>query len=193
MLRSILSLLIAAFLFTACAKKEETKPVEKADTEITKVSVEEFDSVAVNLVGKTVEVKGTVVHVCEHGGKRCHIVGEDQKTKVKIEAGKVEKFEKELEGSDITAIGVVAELRIDNAYLDNWEKETNAVEKEVEGKGIHDGQDEDAEDHHAKESTLKQIETLRVKLKESGKEFLGYYSIECSEYKPLESKVEEAK
>lgn len=181
----LMLLLIAGILATACSQQEKAE-AEETKSEIATVKVDEFESQAVNFVEKEVKIKGTVVHVCEHGGKRCQIIGKDPNTKVKIEAGKVEKFAKELEGSDIIAKGIVKEQKIDIAYLDNWESEVKNSDEKVEGKEIHEGEEEkEGEDHHSKESTLKQIKNLRTQLKESGKDHLSFYSIECTEYQEV--------
>lgn len=193
MLRSLLSFVIAALFFTACAKQEDVKKAEAKVDEVTQVAIEVFDSLAVNLVGKPVEIKGTVIHVCKHGGTKCFVIGEDEKTKLKVDAGSIEKFEKELEGSDVILRGVVAELRVDKEYLDNKEKEALAKvdeqEKKEEKPGENCAMEGKEEDHHSKEAALKEINALRAELKESGKEFLGYYSLTCNEFEIVSEKV----
>ena len=55
---------------------------------------------------KEIALKGTVVHVCKHSGKRLHLLGSDESSQVRLEAGAIGQFEKTLEGSDIIARGV---------------------------------------------------------------------------------------
>ena len=72
------------------------------------VTPESFQDFAAANVGKEVEIKGMVVHVCRHGGKKLFIIGEDPEMRVKINASdKVSVFEPELEGSTIDVVGVI--------------------------------------------------------------------------------------
>ncbi len=72
------------------------------------VTPESFQDFAEANVGKEVEIKGMVVHVCRHGGKKLFIIGEDPEMRVKINASdKVSVFEPELEGSTIDVVGVI--------------------------------------------------------------------------------------
>ena len=69
---------------------------------------EKFQEVAVNNVGKEVEIQGMVVHVCKHGGKKLFIIGEDPEKRVKITTSdKVSVFQPELEGSTIMVKGII--------------------------------------------------------------------------------------
>lgn len=79
-----------------------------AETEYTIVTPEKFQDFAAENVGKSVEIKGMVVHVCKHGGKKMFIIGEDPEQRVKIDASdKVNVFEPELEGSVVSVKGII--------------------------------------------------------------------------------------
>jgi hypothetical protein len=72
------------------------------------ISPEKFQDYAAENVGKDVEVKGMVVHVCKHGGKKMFIIGEDPEMRVKIDASdKVSFFKPELEGSTVVLTGTI--------------------------------------------------------------------------------------
>jgi hypothetical protein len=79
--------------------------------------------------GKEVALKGTVVHVCKHSGKRLHLLGSDESSRLRVEAGEIGQFERELEGSEIIATGIFRREVIDEEYLAKW-----ATELENDGK-----------------------------------------------------------
>lgn len=72
------------------------------------ISPEKFQDYAAVNVGKDVEIKGMVIHVCKHGGKKMFIIGEDPEMRVKIDASdKVSFFKPELEGSTVVVTGTI--------------------------------------------------------------------------------------
>lgn len=150
----------------------------------TTVNINQFDEKAESLIGQEIKITGTVVHVCEHGGKRMFIIGDNPEKRIKITAGEeVSSFKTELEGSSVTLIGTIQEKRIDEAFLTNWEAELAAEkEAEVEHK-IHTGKDghEEHADHDNSE-TVKQISSLRKQIKASKKGYLSILSIDCNAY-----------
>ncbi len=187
-MKKLLLFVIVAMLFVSCGKKEEApKETPKKTETITKVTVENFKTKAVNLVNKKVQIEGTVLHVCTRTGKRCFIGGNNSDVKIKIEADEeIGTFPMELEGSTIVAIGKVTEFKVDEAYLDNWAKEVKETKEEAKGKK----KIEADEIEHSCEISLKRINDYRKQIKEGGKGYIGFYSIDCSEYK---TKEEEAK
>ena len=90
--------------------------------------------------GKEVALKGTVVHVCKHSGKRLHLLGSDENSRLRIEAGEIGQFERELEGSEIIAKGIFRREVIDEAYLAKW-----ATELENDGAGEHKTHEEQSQ------------------------------------------------
>lgn len=72
------------------------------------VTPEKFQDYAAENIGGMVEIKGMVIHVCRHGGKKMFIIGEDPEMRVKINASdKVSVFEPEVEGSVVVVKGVI--------------------------------------------------------------------------------------
>lgn len=107
---TFLSFAILVFLFSGCAKSEKQSTTENlADTTAAQPEVVDLAILIANPTqydGKEVAIQGTVVHVCKHSGKRLHLMGADETTKLRVEAGDIGQFAKELEGSDIIARGV---------------------------------------------------------------------------------------
>ena len=181
MTKKLFVLAALAIVFAACNSTSTDQ--NQADTkEIATITCEEFSANPDVYVSQEVSIEGTAVHICKHGGKKMFIVGEDPDERIKITTGEeIAVFDVEMEGSNVAIIGVVDELRVDEAYLTNWENEVMADNPESEMK-IHSGEEghEDHEDNQLAE--LEQINDLRAELKESGKDHLSFYSIIATEY-----------
>lgn len=118
MLRNILMILVAAAIVWSCgnqqtAKQEEKTVEEEAVVEETPMALTlaEFKDQAENIVGQEVILKGTVVHVCKHGGQKMFITADDPDVRIKITTGdEMAAFVPELEGSNVEVVGVVEEI-----------------------------------------------------------------------------------
>ena len=142
-----LSLLFLTFILAGCSNskqenKEEAISEKSSSEEIVVIDVIELLANPKEYDGKLIAVSGTVTHVCKHSGKRLHLMGADEKTKVRLEAGEIGQFERELEGSDIVAKGVFHRDIIDEEYLAKWSEEM-----EKDGKGDHKSHEEQEEEH----------------------------------------------
>jgi hypothetical protein len=179
MYKNLLILLSFIAIMTACntGGKKETR-------EITKVGVAEFETRAAGLVDSLIQIQGTVSHTCKEGGKRMFIFDENPDILVKIDASdKVDKFDAELEGNDVLVEGYIRELRIDETYLSNWEKELGqGASGDVKvHTGIHGGGDADSAERA-------QIEGYRTQIMDSGTDHLSFYSVECIKLEILTGK-----
>ncbi len=167
------------------AAAEEQSVIKATPEEVTEVTVADFSEKAGSLVGKPVKIKAIVDHVCKHGGQKMVLVDQNTEKRVKVVPDeKIAAFKPELEGQDVVVTGVVDELKVDEDYLMDWENEVKEGEKEPKGEAMHEGKEAGEEKDEA-ENAMKQINALRKKLKESGKDHLSYYSIICSEYEVL--------
>jgi len=175
-MKKLYTVILGALIFVACSSDTQ-------QNETAKLTVAEISAKASEYVGKSVAVSGTVVHVCKHGGKRLFMVSEDSKNRFKLTAGiSVGSFDVKLEGSDILATGIVEEQRVDEAFLNSWEEEITPETKPEVSHEAHD-KGEEKEDHD--EDPKKKIDAMRIKLAESGKEYLSFYSIKCESFKEL--------
>ena len=191
MTKKLFILVALAIVFTACNNTSADQNQEES-LEIITITCEDFSTSPDDYVGQEILIEGTAVHICKHGGQRMFIIGEDPDERIKITCGEeMEAFDVEMEGSDVAIIGVVDELRIDEAYLSTWENELLADNPDSEMK-IHGGEEghehgeegEEGEDDHEAdiEGELEQINDLRAELKESGKDHLSFYSIIATEF-----------
>ena len=216
MIRKILFLFVVTAFIAACNNTQnpstDTEGSEQEMTaELVTLTIVDFDNEAGNYVGKEVQISGLVNHTCKHGGKRMFIIDPETEQTVKIEAGEnIASFDAELEGSEVIATGIINELIIDEAYLIEWEAEieeemskatteeetenTEAGEEgeHAEGEGEHEhaggglGEKADMGEHI---SGMEKIENYRNQIKESGKDHLSFYSIECISFEliPIET------
>ncbi|MBD3385493.1 hypothetical protein GF407_11280 [candidate division KSB1 bacterium] len=178
-MKRIYLLLMLAMVF-ACGTREKPQT-----TQAVEVGVKALDENAEEYVGETVELTGTVVHVCRHGGKRLFMIGDEPQPRFKVTAGpEVGSFDLKLEGSTVKVTGVVNVDRIDEAFLDRRKAELESGTKEEVEHQAHREQVGEAEMSEAEE-TKAQLEAMRKQLKESGKEQLSFYSIEAQSIETL--------
>lgn len=156
---------------------------QQAKQETSDITLAELTTNTGDYVGKIVQVKGTVNHVCRHGGKKLFIIGDSPNQSFKINAGvEVGSFNIALEGSDVQVLGVIEEERVDAEYLDEWEAQACPTEKNAALAKSSEQSDELTE---SQKSTLKNINSLREKLDESEKPHLSFYSMSCQSFKEI--------
>lgn len=145
-MRALFIAMAVAFIFGCSNNQNKSNENDGGNQQVVNEEVSTVDVVSLladakAYDGKEVFLKGTVVHVCKHSGKRLHLMAEDEKTKIRIEAGDIGKFERELEGSNIVAKGIFRREVIDEAYLAKWagelgkEGEHKSHEEQEEEKG----------------------------------------------------------
>lgn len=189
MIKKVFLFAIIATFFAACNNAGTTEsteaPGQTTETpEIVMMTTTDFITHPEDFVGKEIVIEGTTVHVCKHGGKRMFIIGDTTDTeRIQIKAGDaIDAFKVELEGSEVSVVGVVDELRIDEAYLTQWENELRADKPESELK-IHKGEEGHEHDEGDPNAEFKQIDAYRAQLAEQGVDHLSFYSIIAKEYK----------
>lgn len=199
MIKNLMILMASAAILVSCGgncehaegdtkEVKEEKVIEKEvekTVEAVVVAPADFEAKAGELVGKKIQMEGTAVHICSHGGKRLFI-GDENDNRIKITTGEnMTAFDKEWEGSTVKVIGTIDELRIDEDYLNEWEAEINEVEDAHEaGKEVHTG--EAGHEDHSKEDKMAQINDYREQIKETEKGYLSFYSIVCEEIEKLD-------
>jgi hypothetical protein len=183
--KSFFILVMALFVFSCNSDTKsltEEATSDETTTETTTLKVEDFETMAANFVGQKILISGTVDHTCKHSGKRMVILGENPDYSVKIEAGEVDQFNRELEGSDVSVLALVTEMRMDRDYLDNWEQEILKNHADDEDGGA---------------DQLAEIENYRIELKNNENGHLSFYGLDCVSYEviaegPKEDKKDES-
>jgi hypothetical protein len=180
MMKKLLFFAFALATLASCGNKKAQQEVateEKIEvtTDARTYKLDELLADAEQLVNKTVTVRGFVTHTCKHSGKRCFIVGDDQKTTLRVEAkGEIGGFNRELIGSELAITGVVKERRISKEYLDQYEKDVN------EKKAKEDGSAEQCEHE------LSNIKGIREWMKDHNKDHYSTYYMDGERYDVIE-------
>lgn len=167
-------------LLASCSNKQTNQTQQQTgDTAVADVQAYKLDSllsVADQLTDKTVTVRGFVTHTCKHSGKRCFIVGDDQKTSFRVEAkGDIGGFNRELIGSELAITGVVKERRLTKEYIDQYEEQVN------EKKAKEDGSAETCQ------AELNNIQGMREWMKSNNKDYYSIYYMDGEKYDVIEN------
>lgn len=170
------------FVMAAC-NGQKTDKAQQTEEQITEVTVANFKTMAAELVGKQVVIRGTADHICKHDGKKLFLVDVNSEGRVKVVTGEdMAAFDAANEGLDFVVTGVIAETIVDEAYLREWEEELKS--EEAENPHLEDGEHKEGEeaDHHSNEDAYKQIENYRQKMAELGVDKLSFYHIIAKSY-----------
>ncbi len=174
---------VLALAVAGCTGNQQNDQSSKSNESVESLTVDELLANVDAYANQEVTLKGTVTHVCRHGGQRLFIIGSEPDNRLKITTGAaISEFNIELEGSEIEISGKLDEERIDKNYIDTWEQEVIAKQNEehTEDVGIHDG------DHASdKDEELEKIKKYREKMKATGKGYISFYSVVCDSYKEL--------
>lgn len=175
MLRKIIGVVsIVAILYSCGSKQKETECTSE------KISVQALMDSIDNYIDKDVVVFGTVSHVCSHGGKRLFLIAENPDVAIKVTPNdEIGVFSKELEGSTVHVFGKVKELRIDDAYITDMEKEMmEGVENEAAH--THDGNHDGEHKTELDSTQIEKIAQMRQEVVESGKGYISQFWIEAT-------------
>ncbi len=150
------------------------------------ISFKDFEKNAHQYIGRTVEITGIVDHVCKHGGKKMFLVDTKSDGRIKVTIGDdLAAFTQDLIGETVKVKGIVEELRVDEDYINQMESRSDENIKE-KGDGLHlekePGKHEEHDDHEQNDK----VKALRQKLKDSGKDYLSFFSIQAIEYETVQ-------
>ena len=144
-----------------------------ANSSKTAYTVDQLMDTITTQVDMEVKVRGTVNHVCKHSGMKCFIENENGDLSIQIMAGGIIKsFDNNLIGSDIEAVGVVREHRVEKDQIDETEK--SALDQ------MH------LEDAHEQcQAMLTNVAQMREWMKKNNKDYYAIYYIDGIRYKLL--------
>ena len=163
--------------------ESEKTPTAVIVEEATPLIISEFEEKAGNLVGKLIEVNGTVEHICRHGGQTMFLVSEDSDERIKVVPDEeIAAFNLDMEGSSILLTGVVEEQRVDENYLREWEEEIKAGSDAVSDKGEGDHLGGKVKDALDISEDMEKINKLREMIVESDTNYISFFSLVCTDY-----------
>lgn len=164
---------------TACGNAHKKTTAEAADATASAATgaqyVEDLLASAETNVGKEITLRGFITHTCKHSGKRCFVVGKDQKTSIRVEAkGNIGGFNRELIGSEVLITGTLRESRLTKEYI-------NQMEEAIREKKVKD--DGSAESCDAETAN---IAGMRQWMKDHHKDFYSIYYVDGTGYEVVE-------
>lgn len=124
---------IALFAFACSNQNKSQKANDKVEKEKVVLTVDELYKNAADLTDKEVVVKGTVMHICQHGGQRCFLMGSNEDINIRVEAGeKIGAFSQELMGSELEITGILTEVKTEAEAHNPGKEHGEAEHKETE-------------------------------------------------------------
>lgn len=148
-------------------------------------------------VGQAIELHGVMTGVCKHGGKKAFFknLNPEGSPTLRVQVVEGSPFDRVYVGNDLLVKGVVRELRIDEAYLADWEARTlESLKQHEEEEGAeHDDHEEGgcgncsggSCDDHADNGTLKRIAQLRNQLANSERGYLSSIWIDGTDWEVI--------
>ena len=161
---------------------------KKESAETKAITVVEIDELLANFdasIEKTVQIEGVCTHICQHGGTKIFLMGNDETKSIKVEAGeKLGSFKSEAVNSIVRVTGVCKETRIDEAYLLEMEAEAHHGHDHAEGETC--AAEQMANGNTPANGLIAQIANYRSRIaareESEGKAYLSFYYIESDEY-----------
>lgn len=179
-MKKVFFIIIALGVIFSCSNQTNKKVDESKELAV--LTVEELlEQANKELVGKEIMIKGTVTHVCKHGGARCFIMGSTEDASIRIEAGEIGSFTQEQVGSEIQVKAFLQEVKLDEDDIAELEK--SAAEGEVDDKHHALGHDvpslHDVDGgNHDSINRAKKLADINQKLAESIEGYVPVYYLE---------------
>ncbi|WP_319505213.1 hypothetical protein [Bacteroides graminisolvens] len=179
--------LMAMVGFNSCGNKQQKQQDEDSEQLSDAIDVDSLLAAADSLTGEEVTVEGVCTHICAHGGGKIFLMGSDDTQTIRIEAGKVGKFDQKCVNSIVKVTGVLVEQRVDEAYLENWENQLKAATAEKHGDSDAAGCSTEKQARgETANSPEQRIADFRKKIAarkaRDGKEYLSFYYVEANNY-----------
>lgn len=187
--RSLLVAFMAfsALTFSACSnnKKNDTQQASEATSSAT-LSIDEVLASADSLAGKEVTIQGICTHTCKHGATKIFLMGSDDTKTIRVEACKLGSFDSKCVNSIVEVKGTLVEDRIDEAYLQNWEKQLSAQTEKQHGDGEAGCDTEKKARGETGNTAQERIADFRAKIAQqkaqTGKDYLSFYHVDAASY-----------
>lgn len=187
--RSLLVAFMAfsALTFSACSnnKKNDTQQASEA-TSSAALSIDEVLASADSLAGKEVTIQGICTHTCKHGATKIFLMGSDDTKTIRVEACKLGSFDSKCVNSIVEVKGTLVEDRIDEAYLQNWEKQLSTQTEKQHGDGEAGCDTEKKARGETGNTAQERIADFRAKIAQqkaqTGKDYLSFYHVDATSY-----------
>lgn len=178
-------LAIASIAISCNSNSKKSNTEQSTNTEVT--TILNIDSLLINaeaLVGKEIVIDGVCSHLCAHGASKMFLMGDTQT--LRIESGELGKFSQDCINSIVKVNGVVAEERVDEAYLQSWESRLATQEKDNHGEDANGCTTEKSARKEVGNTPEERIANFRARIAErtekEGKAYLSFYHVVATSY-----------
>ena len=172
-----------------CESKNQVKTEitqTKAAQSKTSISVDDLLTEADAYINKEISVEAICTHICKHGGRKVFLMGSDDTKTIRVEGGKMGKFDQQCVNSILNVKGILKEERIGEEYLQKWETRLAAKIKDKHGEGEAGCDTEKKARGETAKTEEERIADFRTKIEErfnkTGKNYLSFYFIEAISY-----------
>ena len=150
------------------------------------LQIDDLLAEADSLAGKEVWIEGVCTHACKHGARKIFLMGSDDTQMIRVESGKLGKFDPQCVDSLVRVKGILREQRVDEEYLRSWEEQVRAQTAEQHGTAAA-GCDSEKNARGETAATVDgRIADFRRKIAErnavEGKPYLSFYFVEAQSY-----------
>lgn len=139
-----------------------------------------------SLAGKEVWIEGVCTHACKHGARKIFLMGSDDTQTIRVESGRLGKFDPQCVGNIVRVKGILQEQRVDEAYLNDWEEQLRAQSVEQHGTTEAGCESEKKARGETAATAEGRIADFRRKIAErnatEGKTYLSFYFVEALSY-----------
>lgn len=171
----------------ACGNRSPKAGAAAAEqTAAAALQIDDLLAGADSLAGKEVWIEGVCTHACKHGARKIFLMGSDDTQMIRVESGKLGKFDPQCVGSIVRVKGILQEQRVDEAYLQRWEQQVRAQMAEQHGT-TEAGCDSEKKARGETATTVDgRIADFRQKIAQrnaaEGKPYLSFYFVEAQSY-----------
>ena len=175
-----------ACLLTGCRGNHQKSTASAAAAASEVLEIDDLLLGADSLVGRTVTIEGICTHTCKHGARKIFLMGSDDTQTIRVESGKLGKFDPQCVGSIVRVKGILREQRVDEDYLRSWEEQVRTQAGEQHGTTAA-GCDSEKKARGETAATVEgRIADFRRKIAErnaaEGKPYLSFYFVEAQSY-----------
>ncbi|MDD4610085.1 MAG: hypothetical protein WCQ82_02880 [Bacteroidaceae bacterium] len=171
---------------TTKKQKEETIVSTPSQPYSSALLVDDVLSKTDAFIDKIIYIKGTVAHICSHGGTKIFLMGSNDQHVIRVEAGTLGSFPKEVANHYIYLKGRFKETRIDEAYLQNWEKTIAQQTEDKHGDEESGCASEKAARKEKGNTSIDRITDFRKRIAaeklKTGKNYLSFYYLVAEQY-----------
>lgn len=187
------ALFVAALVAVSCGGNGgSSKAAATTGNATAAIEVDALLGGAADLLGKDVTVEGICTHICQHGGKKIFLMGTDDTQMIRIEAGDaIGAFDAGCVNNVVRVKGRLVEERIDEAYLEAWERRVAEATDEQHGTGEGGCTTEKQArgESQAATTTAQRIADFRARIADrqakEGKAYLSFYHVAGESYEIL--------